>query len=114
MKRNVCNKINYIFIHGNVVNFFIVYELDIWSRHLHSDFALSNCLFGAAKLTKNSDPDKYTYLGCGVGFDSRSLFLFSNFDFGKNVIIFGVDNISSTHTDNRKNYISLLSEGPRQ
>lgn len=30
----------------------------------------------------------------------------------KNVAIFGVDDSSSTHTDNRKIYISFLEEGP--
>ena len=25
------------------------------------DFTLDNCLFGAVKLTKNADPDKYEY-----------------------------------------------------
>ena len=40
------------------------------------------CLFGAAKQTKNVDPDKYSYSGYGVGFDSQSHFLISNFDFG--------------------------------
>ena len=30
------------------------------------------------------------------------IFLISNFDFGKNVIILDVDNSSSIHTDNKK------------
>ena len=32
-------------------------------------------------------------------------FLFPSFDWGKNVIIFGVDNSSSVHTDNKKKYL---------
>ena len=35
------------------------------------DFTLGNCLFGAAKLTKNVDPDKYRYGVYGIGFDAR-------------------------------------------
>ena len=37
-----------------------------------------------------------------------------HFDYGtaRYVIIFGVDNISSSHTDNRKNNFLLLGEGP--
>ena len=31
-------------------------------------------LFGAVKLTKNADKDKYKYSGYGIGFDSRSEF----------------------------------------
>ena len=34
-----------------------------------------NRLFGAVKLTKNADPDKYSYSRHIVGFDSVSLFL---------------------------------------
>ena len=29
---------------------------------------LENCLFGAVKLTKNTDIDNYTYTGYGIGF----------------------------------------------
>ena len=35
-----------------------------------------NCLFGAVKLTKNADIDKYKYSGYGIGFDSRGTFYF--------------------------------------
>ena len=38
------------------------------------DFALKDCLFGTVKWTKNTDPDKYSYYGYGIKFDSRSLF----------------------------------------
>ena len=41
---------------------------------LNADFTLKDCLFGAVKLTKNADPDKYSYSRYGIGFDSRSLF----------------------------------------
>ena len=33
------------FTDGNAVNIFIVYELDIWSRELRTDFTLKDCLF---------------------------------------------------------------------
>ena len=39
------------FIHRNVVNSYISYKLDTWSRDLNADFTLGNCLFGAVKLT---------------------------------------------------------------
>ena len=41
----------------------IVYELDRWSQDLNFDFTLEDNLFGAVKLTKNVDPDKYFGLG---------------------------------------------------
>ena len=43
----------------NVVNLFIVYELDTWPRDLNAKFAQGDCLFGAVTLTKNADPNKY-------------------------------------------------------
>ena len=33
----------------NRTNFFIVYELDTWSRDLNSDFTLNDCWFGGVK-----------------------------------------------------------------
>ena len=71
--------------------FLIVYELDAWSRDLNTGFTLEGCLFGAVKLTKNADPDKYSYSGYNIGFVSRSHVSILN-TCGKNVIIFGVDN----------------------
>ena len=56
--------------------------------------------FGAVKMTKNPDSDKYSYSGYGIGFNSWSFFIL-NFYFGENFIIFGVENSSSRLTDNR-------------
>ena len=41
------------------------------------------------------------YSGYGIAFDGASLCIFDS-DFERKVVIFGVDNISSSHTDNRK------------
>ena len=57
------------FIPRNVVNLFIVYESNTWSRNLNADFTLKDRLFGAVKLTKNADPEKYSYSGFGIRFD---------------------------------------------
>ena len=49
-----------------------------------------------ALLTKNANPDKYSYSGYGIGFDVRGSFSLSDrIGFVKIVIILGVDNISS-------------------
>ena len=43
--------------HGKIVNIYIIYDLE--SNLNNFDSALKNCLFGAVKLTKNSNVDKY-------------------------------------------------------
>ena len=67
---------------------YISYTLHTWSRDLNKDFALNNCLLGCAKVTKNTDPDKYKYSGCGIRFYSRSEFWVIDGSIGRNVIIF--------------------------
>ena len=62
-----------IFASRNVVNLFVVYELDVWLQDLNTVITLGDCLFRAAKLTKNNDPDKYSYSGFGKVFHSHSL-----------------------------------------
>ena len=54
-----------------MVDLFIVYELDTWSRDLDTDFTLKDSLAGSAKITKNDDLDKYKHSDYGIGFDSR-------------------------------------------
>ena len=71
-------------------------------------------MFGSVRLTKNADPDKYKYCGYGRGFGSRSEFLFTDRNIGRNVIIFGADMSSSVHVDNKNKDITVFDEGPRQ
>ena len=85
------------------------------AKDLNIDFNLKSCLFGAVKLIKNTDLDKYSYSGYGIGFDSRSLSSFPNFNWGKNVAaFFGVDNSSSVYIDNKKKYILVVGESATQ
>ena len=63
---------------------------------------LENCLFGAVKLTKIFDIDKYGYSGYGIGFDRHGSFSLPGTGLGRNVVIFEVDMSSSTMIDNRK------------
>ena len=55
--------------HGPIVNIYVVYKLA--SKTINSNVTLENCLFGAVKLTKNADIDRYKYSGYGIGFDSK-------------------------------------------
>ena len=49
------------------MNLFIVYKLDTWLRYLNANFTLDDCLFGAVKLTKNTNPHKYGDSAYGIG-----------------------------------------------
>ena len=48
---------------------------------------------------QNANPDKVGYIGLGIGFDVYSQFSLLNDNLDKNVIIFGVENSLSRHTD---------------
>ena len=71
-------------------------------------------MFGAVKLTKNPDIDKYRYSVYGIGFDRKGSFSFPGGGFGLNVIIFGLDMSSSVHVDNMKKDILIIGKGPTQ
>ena len=109
--KGICFKQNSVsFFHKKVINLFISYRTDAWSKDLNSDFTPVNCLFGAVKLTKNADPDKYKCNNYGIGFDSRSQFSWTDGSVGKNIILFGVDNSSSMHIDGRKKILVLSKD----
>ena len=88
------------YTHQTIVNIYIVYKI-IASSSNGNDPTLRNSLFGAVRLTKYDDIDKYGYSGYRIGFDRRSI-SFPDGGFGSNVIIFGVDTSSSVHVDNKK------------
>ena len=85
-----------------IVNVDIVYDVNPWPRNPPNNFKFKNCLSGATNIVKNSDKEKYVYSGYGITFDSEGSWSSYN-DFPRNVIIVGVDNSSSSHSDNRKN-----------
>ena len=74
---------------------------------------MTNALFGAFKLTKNADIDKYKYSGYGIGFDEKGFYSIGN-EIGGNVIIFGADMSPSTNLDNKGKNILILGIGPTQ
>ena len=94
-----------------VVIVYIVYDLDNWLKILYRTFTLKNCLFGATTIVKNNNKEKWEYNGCGIAFDGKGEWSFGD-DSARNVAVFGVDNSSSSHTDNRKNKFLVLGEGP--
>ena len=60
--------------------------------------------YAKKSFVKNSDKEKFVYGGYGIAFDGKGDW--------RNVVIFGVDNSSSSHTDNLKKDILILGEGP--
>ena len=60
-------------------------------------------MFGAVKLTKNADINKYKSSGYGIGFDGKVAFSHPSGVFGNNAIIFGVD--ISLHYNGANSYL---------
>ena len=77
------------------------------------NFTLENCLFGAVKVTKNADVNKYKYFGYGIEFDRKGAFSGPTGSFGNNAVIFGVGMSSSVHID-KKADILILGKDPTQ
>ena len=42
-----------------LVNFYIVYYLDAWSKITFRGLTLKNCLLGATNIVKNRDKERY-------------------------------------------------------
>ena len=80
--------------HKKVVNLYVVYEITTF-HGIDSYSPLTNELFGAVKLTKNTNIDKYKY----SGFDGTGFYSHPTGGTGRNVIIFGADMSSSTKID---------------
>ena len=93
------------------MNAYIVYDLDDWPRNHSNNFNFKNCLFGATSIVKNGDKEKYMYSGYRITFNSTGSWSFDN-DYARNAKIFGVDNTSSSHADNRKNNFLILGKHP--
>ena len=56
------------------IDTYIVYEINLWSSIQDTAFALGNSLFGADKLTKNTDPDNIIFLALVVDLIQMEVF----------------------------------------
>ena len=74
---------------------------------------LKSSLLGAVKLTKNADPDKYSYSSYGISFDIHGTFSLRNGGFGKNIVIFGANTGWFVHVHHRRDVL-ILGKGPTQ
>ena len=94
--------------HGPIVNTYIFYRLIPDTKSF--SLTLEDFLFGAVKLTKIVDINKYKYSGYGIGFDSRGSFSHPSGGDGRNFIIFGADMSSSSHANNKTKSILVLGK----
>ena len=82
------------------MNIYILYEINKTFKS-SSYPMLENCLFGAVKLIKYVDVDLYKCSGHNIRFNRKGFFSIGD-EFGRNVILFGVDLSSSSYEDNKK------------
>ena len=102
---------------NNVINIYVVYKLDPISSTRNTDYTIQNALFGAMKITKNTDYSKNNHTGYGLCFDEGGEFShtvkqdnFNSTTSAKNVIIFGVDTSSRIHATNRTNNVYVMGK----
>ena len=92
-----------------ILNAYIVHEL-IARPKTPNNFKLKICLFCVTNRVKNGDKE-WVCSGYGIAFDGSGSWNFDN-DLSRNVIVFYVENILSSHNNNRKNNFLTLGEGP--
>ena len=98
----------------SILNLYIFHKLNTSSRSATNNISLKDCLFGTVKLTRSGGKSKFDDNARGMAFDGKGSWSFGK-DFARNVVIFGIDNISSSHTDSwKKTKFSVLVEGPTQ
>ena len=88
---------------NNGINMYCVYESQPITASRNDTFTIQNALFGAMEITKNADTSKYAYKGYGICFDEGGTFSKGNINNGRNVLIFGVDESSLVHANNKAN-----------
>ena len=95
---------------SKILNVQIEYVLNAQPRNSTDSSKFKNCFF-ATSVAENSDKEKHAYTGYGITIDSAGSGNVNN-DTVINVIIFGIDNSSSSHADNRKNNSLIPGDGP--
>ena len=78
-----------------IVNAYTAYDLEICLKIPLHNLKLKNSFFDATNIAKTIDEEKWMNIGNA-----------------KNVVIFGVDNSSSSHAFTCKNNFWVLDEGP--
>ena len=66
-----------------IVNAYIVYDLNDWPKNPNRNLKLENCSFCATNIRKNNSKSKWVYTGYGIAFDGGSSWSTGN-DFARN------------------------------
>ena len=69
-----CLTTNRVFTPNKIINLYIAFEIKSSPFYTEDGFTFRNSLCGAAKLTTNPDPDKYSYSRYGISFNIRGTF----------------------------------------
>ena len=96
---------------NNVINIYCVYQIEPISSSRDDTFTVQNALFGTMQITKNADTSKYKYKGYGICFGEDAVFRIGNINNRRNVLIFGVNEHSVIHTNNKANNIFIMGDG---
>lgn len=65
-------------------------------------------MFVAAKLTRHPIKSQFIYYDYEAAFDWIGKWSFLCYKFARNIVIFGADNSSSRHSDNRRNNFLVI------
>ena len=95
---------------NNAINMYCVCELHPVTASRDDTFTIQNALFGAMEITKNVDTSKYAYKGYGICFDEGGTFSKRNINNVRNVLIFGVDESSLVHANNKANNVYVMGD----
>ena len=95
---------------NNVINIYCAYKIDSIASTRDDTFTVQNALFGAMEIAKNADTSKYNYKGYGICFDEGGTFSKGNIYNGRNVLIFGVQESSLAHANNKDNNIYVMGD----
>ena len=96
---------------NNVINIYCIYKINPIASTRDDTFTVQNVLFGAVEITKNADTSKYKYKGYSVCFEEGGTFSMGNINNGRKVLIFGVDESSLVHSNNKVNNIYVMGDG---
>ena len=107
-QNNISTSNNDHVINNNVINIYIVYELDPIASTRDDTFTVQNALFGAMRITENFNTSKYAYKGYGICFDEGGMFSEGSINNGRNVFIFGVHENSVIHSNDKANNIYVI------